>query len=249
MFNLSRKVALVTGASRGIGRAIAITLGSKGARVVINFTNNEDQAHETAKQVAAAGGPEPVVSRFDVASAEQVDEAVDNLSKSLGGIDILVNNAGISKDGLLMRYRDEDWQRVLSTNLTGSFYCAKACSRSMIKKRFGRIIQISSVVGETGNAGQVAYASAKAGMIGMTKTLARELASRNITVNAVTPGFIETDMTSSIDEKSRLELVSGIPLGFIGAPQDIANAVLFLSSEEARYVTGHVLAVNGGMYM
>lgn len=249
MKDLTDKIALVTGASRGIGRAIAVALGREGAKVVVNYAGNEAAAEETRRLVVEAGGPEPVLMRFDVADKEAVDKAIAEVKESLGGLHVLVNNAGISRDGLLLRFKDEDWDQTLATNLSGAFYCSRAAAKIMTRQRWGRIINISSVVGESGNAGQVAYASAKAGMIGMTKTLAQELASRTITVNAVTPGYIETDMTNALPEKAREMILDRIPLGCIGKAEDIAEAVAFLASERARYITGHVLAVNGGMYM
>lgn len=243
------KVALVTGASRGIGRAIAVGLAQKGFRVVVNYAHQEGEAKETARLVSATGGPEPLVMQFDVGQSSAVDEAIASIRAQVGEIDVLVNNAGITKDGLLLRYKDEDWQRVMAINLDGAFYCARACARSMAKKRWGRIINVSSVVGEMGNAGQVAYVSAKAGLIGLTKALARELASRQVTVNAISPGFIDTDMTASLDEKLRVDLAEQIPLGYVGSVNDVAHAAAFLASDDARYITGHVLAINGGMYM
>jgi len=249
MQTLNGKIALVTGASRGIGRSIALYLAKAGARVVVNYASNEAQGYETAKLIKESGAPDPLVRGFDVSNSDAVNQAIADIEANFGAIDILVNNAGIVKDGLLLRYRDEDWRRVIDTNLSGAFYCARACSRQMIKKRWGRIINISSVVGEAGNAGQVAYVSAKAGMIGLTKALAKELASRSITVNAVTPGCIDTEMTANLKPEQKQALEKEIPLGFIGSPTDIAASVAFLASEEARYVTGHVLAVNGGMYI
>ncbi|MFZ9886819.1 MAG: 3-oxoacyl-[acyl-carrier-protein] reductase [Myxococcota bacterium] len=249
MQGLRDKIALVTGASRGIGRAIAEALASEGARVVINYAGNEDAARATAQHIVEQGGAEPLLLRFDVADRAAVDAGFDTIKSTLGGLHILVNNAGISRDGLLLRFKDDDWHKTLETNLSGAFYCARAGAKMMTKQRWGRIINISSVVGEAGNAGQVAYASAKAGMIGLTKTLAQELASRSITVNAVTPGYIETDMTAALPEEARLHMVEQVPLRSAGTPQDVAAAVAFLASEGARYVTGHILAVNGGMYM
>ena len=199
--------------------------------------------------VKAAGGPDPMIRGFDVSDAAAVDAAFADIKEKLGGCHVLVNNAGISKDGLLLRFKDDDWNQTLQTNLFGSFACARAASKLMTKQRWGRIINISSVVGEAGNAGQVAYASAKAGMIGLTKTLAQELASRSITVNAVTPGFIETDMTGALNDDQRKTILDEIPLKSAGTPADVANAVAFLASDRARYITGHVLSVNGGMYM
>ncbi len=245
---LTDKVAVVTGASRGIGRAIATELARLGATIVVNYAGNEAAANETKALVEGVGG-KAVVMGFDVSDAAAVDKAFDDVKSQLGGCHILVNNAGISKDGLLLRFKDDDWNKTLQTNLFGAFACARAASKLMTKQRWGRIINISSVVGESGNAGQVAYAAAKAGMIGMTKTLAQELASRSITVNAVTPGFIETDMTGTLSDEQKKNILEEIPLKSIGNAQDVANAVAFLATDRARYVTGHVLSVNGGMYM
>jgi 3-oxoacyl-[acyl-carrier protein] reductase len=247
MSELSGKVALVTGGSRGIGRAICVQLAKLGARVVVNYAGNEAAADETLRLIKDAGG-DGALMKFDVGDRAAVDAAFDQL-KASGGLHVLVNNAGISKDGLLLRFKDDDWAQTLATNLTGAFQCARAGAKLMTKQRWGRIINISSVVGETGNAGQVAYASAKAGLIGLTKTLAQELASRSITVNAVTPGFIETDMTAALTEDQKKAIIERVPLGLIGSPDDVAHAVAFLATDRARYVTGHVLSVNGGMYM
>jgi 3-oxoacyl-[acyl-carrier protein] reductase len=247
MSSLTNKVALVTGASRGIGRAVAIKLSQCGARVVVNFANNEEAAKKTIELMGE--GHDARIMRFDVADEQAVAKAIDTIIKEMGSIDILVNNAGIAVDGLLLRLKAEDFDRQISTNLKGAFNCTKACSRFMIKNRFGRIINISSVVGQMGNAGQCAYAAAKAGLIGMTKSLARELASRNILVNAVTPGYIATDMTKDILAKGEDEILTQIPLGKIGKPEDIANAVAFLASSDADYITGQVLSVNGGVYI
>jgi 3-oxoacyl-[acyl-carrier protein] reductase len=246
---LKDKIAVVTGGSRGIGRSICVELAKLGARVVINYAGNEAAAKETARLIVEAGGVEPEIMCFDVSDAAAVDKAFDEVKNRIGGCHILVNNAGISKDGLLLRFKDDDWNKTLQTNLFGAFACTRAASKLMTKQRWGRIINISSVVGESGNAGQVAYAAAKAGMIGMTKTLAQELASRSITVNAVTPGFIETDMTAALTDEQKKNIVEQIPLKAIGTAQDIANAVAFLATDRARYITGHVLSVNGGMYM
>jgi 3-oxoacyl-[acyl-carrier protein] reductase len=246
---LKDKIAVVTGGSRGIGRSICVELAKLGARVVINYAGNEAAAKETARLIVEAGGVEPEIMCFDVSDAAAVDKAFDEVKTRIGGCHILVNNAGISKDGLLLRFKDDDWNKTLQTNLFGAFACTRAASKLMTKQRWGRIINISSVVGESGNAGQVAYAAAKAGMIGMTKTLAQELASRSITVNAVTPGFIETDMTAALTDEQKKNIVEQIPLKAIGSAQDIANAVAFLATDRARYITGHVLSVNGGMYM
>jgi 3-oxoacyl-[acyl-carrier protein] reductase len=249
MTQLNGKIALVTGGSRGIGRAICIALAREGALVIVNYVGNEAAAHETARLAKATGGPDPVPMKFDVADRAQVDAAFEEVKSKHGGLHVLVNNAGISKDGLLLRFKDDDWAQTLQTNLTGSFHCARAGVKLMTKQRWGRIINISSVVGQSGNAGQVAYASAKAGLIGLTKTLALELASRNITVNAVTPGFIDTDMTAALNEEQRQKILELIPLDSMGTPDDVAHAVAFLATDRARYITGHVLAVNGGMYM
>ena len=243
------KVALVTGGSRGIGRAVAVALGAEGARVIVNYAGNEEAAAATAKLVVDAGGPEPTLMRFDVSDAQAVTEAITSLKDTHGGLHILINNAGISKDGLLLRFKDADWTDTLATNLGGAFYCARAAAKLMSKQREGRIINVSSVVGQAGNAGQAAYSAAKAGMIGLTKTLARELASRTITVNCIAPGFIETDMTAGLSDAQREAALAQIPLKTMGTPDDVAHAAVFLASPAARYITGHVLAVNGGMYM
>ncbi len=246
---LKDKVAVVTGGSRGIGRAICIELARLGARVVVNFAGNEAAAQETVRLILEAGGPEPLIKGFDVSDSAAVDKAFDEIKAAMGGVHILVNNAGVSKDGLLLRFKDDDWNKTLQTNLFGSFACARAASKLMTKQRWGRIINITSVVGEGGNAGQVAYASAKAGLVGMTKTLAQELASRSITVNAVSPGFIETDMTAGLSDELKKSMLDEIPLKSVGTALDVANAVAFLATDKARYITGHVLSVNGGMYM
>ncbi len=247
---LKDKVAVVTGGSRGIGRAICVALAKEGARVVVNYAGNEAAAQETVRLIKAIEGTaDPVVMGFDVSDAAAVDKAFDDVKAQLGGLHILVNNAGISKDGLLLRFKDDDWNKTLNTNLFGAFACARSAAKLMTKQRWGRIINISSVVGESGNAGQVAYAAAKAGMIGMTKTLAQELASRSITVNAVTPGFIATDMTAALTDEQKKAILEQIPLKDMGTADDVANAVAFLATDKARYITGHVLSVNGGMYM
>jgi 3-oxoacyl-[acyl-carrier protein] reductase len=248
MKKLEGRVALVTGGSRGIGRSIAVRLASEGARVFVNYTRGLEAAEETVRLCNAVGVQAEALG-FDVADSAAVDQAIDQIKAKAGKLDILVNNAGIAHDGLLLRMKDEEWQRVIATNLSGAFYCARAASKLMIKGRYGRIIAISSVVGEMGNAGQVPYVSSKAGLIGMTKAMARELASRNITSNAVAPGFIETDMTNNLDDALKAEHFKTIPLARYGQPEDIAAAVSFLASEEAGYITGHVLSVNGGMYM
>jgi 3-oxoacyl-[acyl-carrier protein] reductase len=241
---MSRRVALVTGGSRGIGRSIAIALAKDGLDVVVNYTSNEAAAAETLSLMGSGS-----LSRFDVADAAAVDAAVKQIATEKGRLDVLVNNAGIAIDGLLLRTKKDDWQKTLDVNLSGAFHCCKAASRYLLKAEHGRIVNLSSVVGEQGNAGQVSYAASKAGLIGLTKSLARELASRAITVNCVTPGFIETDMTAYMQGENRENLLKQIPLGRIGKPEDVAEAVRFLVSEAASYVTGQVIRVNGGLLM
>jgi len=247
MASLEGKTALISGASQGIGRACAITLAKAGARVAL-AARNLGKLTEVAAEIKAAGGAAEVFA-IDIASEESIKAGAKAALAAFGVIDILVNNAGITKDGLLMRMKRADWDDVLSTNLTGTFLLTQALLSPMVKARWGRIINISSVVGETGQAGQANYAASKAGLIGFTKSLARELASRTITANVVAPGYIETAMTAVLDEKQRGAMMSIIPLARAGTDQDIANAVRFLASEEASYITGHVLDVNGGMYM
>lgn len=246
--SLDNKVALVTGSSRGIGRAIAIKLAECGATVIVNYANNEAEAQETLALMGAARKKSSIM-RFNVADEEAVEFSINTIKNEFGSIDILVNNAGIAVDGLIMRLKGDDFDRQISVNLKGSFNCIKSCSKHMMKNRFGRIVNISSVVGEMGNAGQSVYAAAKAGLIGMTKSLAKELASRNILVNAVTPGYIATDMTKDILEKGQEAILEHIPLKRVGQPRDIANAVAFLVSDDADYITGQVLSVNGGLYI
>jgi 3-oxoacyl-[acyl-carrier protein] reductase len=246
MFTLAGKVALVTGASRGIGRAIAGRLAAQGALVVAAARG--DNARASVDEIAAAGGRAEALT-LDVTDAAAVEAAPGEIVKRHGRLDIVVSNAGVTRDQLLMRMKRDDWDAVLATNLTATFLLAQAAMRPMLKQRGGRIIAISSVVGQTGNAGQSNYAASKAGLIGFAKALAREVASRAITVNVVAPGMIETDMTRAIAEKAQIDWSSQIPLGRLGTVDEVAAAVSFLASDEASYITGHVLAVNGGMYM
>ena len=248
MSSFKDKVVLVTGGSRGIGRAIATAFGKQGATVVLSYAGNEAAANETVGAITSAGGKAKAI-RFDVADANACAEHIDAIVKEFGRLDVLVNNAGVAIDGLIMRFKDEDWDRTLDTNLKGAFGLIRAASRPMMKQKGGSIINLSSVVGEMGNGGQAAYASSKAGLIGLTKSVARELASRNIRVNAVTPGFIDTDMTAGLPEDAKKKMMDAIPLARLGSPDDIANAVVFLASESAAYITGETLKVNGGMYM
>ena len=247
MSSLEGKTALVTGASQGIGRACALALAQAGARVAL-AARNETKLAEVAAEISTNGGTAEVFA-IDIASEESIKAGAKAAIGHFGSIEILVNNAGITKDGLMLRMKRADWDAVLSTNLTGTFLLTQAVVGSMLRVRWGRIINISSVVGETGQAGQANYAASKAGLIGLTKSLARELASRGITANAVAPGYIETAMTEVLDEKQREAMLTHIPLGRAGTDQDVANAVRFLASDEAAYITGHVLDVNGGMYM
>ena len=242
------RIALVTGASRGIGRAVALALAAEGADVAVNYAGSEKAAQEVAEEIRSMGRRALVV-QADVSDADAVQQIVAAVTKEFGRIDILVNNAGITRDGLLMRMKDEDWEAVLKTNLTGVYHCTKAVTKGMMKQRYGRIINMTSVVGVTGNAGQANYAAAKAGVIGLTKSTAKELASRAITANAIAPGFIESDMTAGLPEKNKQEMAAAIPLAKFGQPADVAQAVVFLASDWARYITGQTLHVDGGMVM
>jgi len=248
MFDLTGKVALVTGGSRGIGRAASLALGKRGAHVVINYVSNEGAAREVAELIQAGGGKAELV-QFDVGNSDVAEKAIAEVAKRLGRLDILVCSAGISIDGLLLRLKDEDFDRILSINVKGAVACARAATKVMMRARTGRVIFLSSVVGEMGNAGQTAYSASKAALLGVTKSMARELASRSITVNAITPGFIDTDMTGALTEEQKASINSAIPLGRTGKPEEIAAAVVYLASDEAAYVTGQALRVNGGMYM
>jgi 3-oxoacyl-[acyl-carrier protein] reductase len=245
---LKGKVALVTGGSRGIGRAVSVRLAGQGAFVLVNYARNEEAARETLRLIGEAGGEGKIV-RFDVADYKASTDAIAALIKEKGRIDILVNNAGESRDGLLVRMKEEDWDRVIDTNLKGAFHCCRAVSYTMMKQRGGRIINVSSVVALSGNAGQANYSASKAGIIGLTKSLARELAPRSICVNAVAPGLISTDMTSTMTEEQREKVLEEIPLSRLGTSDDVAGVVLFLASDEAGYITGQVIGVNGGLYM
>lgn len=246
--SLRGQTALVTGGSRGIGRSIALTLAEYGVKVAVNYSGSEDAARETVERIAELGS-EGIALRGNVGSVEQAEALVKETLNAWGRIDILVNNAGITRDNLIMRMKEEEFDQVIETNLKGVFNCLKAATRPMMKQRYGRIINISSVVGVTGNPGQANYSAAKAGIIGLTKSAARELASRGITVNCIAPGFIDTDMTRQLSEEVRADLAKGIPLARLGLPKEIASAVLFLSSEGAAYMTGQTLHVDGGMYM
>ena len=244
---MANRIAFVTGASRGIGRACALALASSGHRVVL-AARQLDKLNEVAEEIRASGGDAFVVP-IDLSSQESIKEAFSKTSKEFGRIDVLVNNAGVTRDGLAMRMKRDDWDAVLHTNLSGSFFCIQQVLSGMIRERWGRIVNISSVVGESGNAGQANYAASKAGLIGLTKSLAQEVASRNVTVNAVAPGFIATDMTVVLNEVAKAKVLESIPLRRMGTAEDIAAAVRFLCGDDAAYITGHVLDVNGGMYM
>ena len=246
--NFAGRTAVVTGGSRGIGRAVCLELARGGANVALCYAGNEAAAQETVTAIEALGAKALAV-RCDVSDAAQAESLVRRAVEAFGAVDILVNNAGITRDGLLMRMPEADFDAVISANLKGAFLCMKAVARLMIRRKYGRIVNLSSVVGLRGNAGQVNYAASKAGVIGMTKSLAKELASKGVTVNAVAPGFIETDMTAAMQEAARMAVQASIPMGRPGAAEDVAHAVAFLASEEAAYITGQVLAVDGGMAM
>ncbi|MCD6388659.1 MAG: 3-oxoacyl-[acyl-carrier-protein] reductase [Desulfobulbaceae bacterium] len=246
--SLNERVALVTGGSRGIGRAICLRLAELGATVVVNYVSRPDAADETVAIIEKAGG-KALTCRFNVADGKEVQAGVKEILANFGQIDILVNNAGITRDGLIAMMKEESWDQVLDTNLKGAYHCIKAVSRSMMKKRWGRIITITSVIGFAGNAGQANYAAAKAGLAGLTRSVARELASRGITANGVAPGYIDTDMTRGLPEAVTEKILSEIPMNSLGTPEDVAGAVAYLASDEARYVTGQFIHVNGGMFM
>ncbi len=244
---LTGKIALITGASRGIGRAIAMEFARAGAEVIINFHRSKEKAEELAKEIENQGG-KAYLAPFDVANPKEIKEAVKALEEKVGTIHILVNNAGITKDSLLLKMKEEDWESVLRTNLFSAFYVTQAVLPMMLKNRWGRIINISSVVAFTGNPGQTNYCAAKAGLIGFTKALALEVAGRNITVNAIAPGYIETDMTEKLPEKIKEVFLQEIPLKRAGLPEEVAYLALFLASEQASYITGSVFHINGGLY-
>ena len=245
---MNGKTAVVTGGSRGIGRAVCLALARRGANLVFSYAGNAPAAEETAAACRALG-VEALAVRADVSDGEAVRELMDTAIRAFGRIDLLVNNAGITRDSLLLTMKEEDFDRVIDTNLRGAFLCMKAVARVMMRQKYGRIVNISSVVGLRGNAGQVNYAASKAGLVGMTKALAKELAARHITVNAVAPGFITTDMTAALPDAAREKLLAEIPMGCLGAPEDVAAAVAFFSDDEAGYITGQVLCVDGGMAM
>lgn len=245
---MNGKIAVVTGGSRGIGRAVCLALARRGANLVFSYAGNAPAAEETAAACRALG-VEALAVKADVSDGEAVRELMDTAIRAFGRIDLLVNNAGITRDSLLLTMKEEDFDRVIDTNLRGAFLCMKAVARVMMRQKYGRIVNISSVVGLRGNAGQVNYAASKAGLVGMTKALAKELAARHITVNAVAPGFITTDMTAALPDAAREKLLAEIPLGCLGSPEDVAAAVAFFAGDEAGYITGQVLCVDGGMAM
>jgi 3-oxoacyl-[acyl-carrier protein] reductase len=245
---LQGKTAIVTGASRGIGKATAIELARNGANVVVNYAGSQGKAEQVVAEIKALG-VDGLAIQANVADSEQVQKMVKETVEAFGRVDILVNNAGITKDNLIMRMKEEEWDAVINTNLKGVFNCGKAVTRQMMKQRYGRIINVASVVGVLGNAGQANYVAAKAGVIGLTKTMARELANRNIHVNAVAPGFIETDMTDELGEDMKAQLLGQIPLATLGKPENIASVIRFLASSDADYMTGQTLHVDGGMVM
>jgi len=246
--SLHDRIALVTGGSRGIGRAVSLRLAALGCVVYVNYVSRPEAAEETRKIIIDNGGRAEIIG-FDVADSNAVQEAIKRIKDQHGGVDILVNNAGITRDGLMARMKESDWDAVLDTNLKGAFLCAKAVAKDMMKKKWGRIVNISSVSGYAGNGGQVNYSAAKAGLAGFSRSMAREYASRNITVNCVAPGYIETEMTEQLGPEVQNQIKAEIPLGMFGSVEDIAGAVAYLVSDDGRYVTGQTIHVNGGMYM
>ena len=248
MSEAQKRVAVVTGGSRGIGRAVCVALAEHGCQVVVNCQHGIEAAEETAA-LCREKGVDAITVQADVSTQEGCDALFKAAAEAFGRVDILVNNAGVTRDNLIMRLSEEDYDKVLDTNLKGAFLCCKAASRLMMRQRYGRIVNLSSVVGLRGNAGQTAYAASKAGIVGLTKSLAKELASRGVTANAVAPGYIETDMTAALPEATRAAMVQGIPAARPGKPEEVARAVAFLASEESGYITGQVLRVDGGMAM
>ncbi|EGA89502.1 3-oxoacyl-(acyl-carrier protein) reductase [Planococcus donghaensis MPA1U2] len=248
MSKLAGKTAIITGGSRGIGAEIARKFAADGAKVVVNYSGSQEKAEAVVADIEASGGT-AIAVKANVSDAESVKAMVDETMKTFGSVDILVNNAGITRDNLMMRMKDDEWDDVININLKGVFICTKAVTRQMMKQRSGRIVNIASIVGVMGNAGQANYVAAKAGVIGLTKTTARELASRGITANAVAPGFITTDMTEQLSEEVQKTMMGQIPLGRFGAPEDVAKAALFLASDDASYMTGQTLHLDGGMVM
>jgi len=248
MGRFAGKAAIVTGASRGIGREIALLLAQEGARVAVNYSGSKDKADEVVQLITASGG-EAFATQADVSNADSVKAMVDQTLETFGSIDILVNNAGITRDNLLMRMKDDEWDDVININLKGVFLCTKGVTRQMMRQRAGKIVNVASIVGVSGNPGQANYVAAKAGVIGFTKTVAKELASRNINVNAVAPGFITTDMTDTLNEEVKNQMLTAIPLGKLGSPADVAKTVAFLLSDDAAYITGQTIHVDGGMVM
>ena len=244
--SLQGKCAMVTGGSRGIGRAVCLELARQGARVAVNYAGNAAAAEETVKACQDLGA-EAFAIQADVADAAACDAMVKEVLARFGRVDILVNNAGVTRDGLMLTMKESDWDTVLDTNLKGAFQCMKAVYRPMMKQKYGRVVNLSSIVGVRGNAGQANYAASKAGLIGLTKSMAKELAARNVTVNAVAPGFIDTDMTAALPEKAREAMLASIPMGRLGQAEDVARAVAFFAGDESAYVTGQVLCVDGGM--
>jgi len=246
--SLSGQIAVVTGGGRGIGRAISIELAKLGAKVIVNYSRSADAAEKVVSEIASAGGQAEAMC-FDVADSESTTRALKEILENDGKIDILVNNAGIADDSLLVRTKDDQWDKTINVNLKGSFNTSRAVAKAMMKAKSGRIINISSVIGEMGNAGQAAYAASKAGVLGLTKSLAKELASRGVTVNAVTPGYIVTDMTDDMTDVAKEAVQNSIPLGRLGSSEDVAKLVGFLSSDSASYITGQVIGINGGLYI
>lgn len=248
MSKLAGKTAIITGASRGIGAEIARKFSEAGAKVVVNYSGSQEKAEAVVTEIQEKGG-EAIAVKANVSDSDAVKSMIDETMKAFGSIDILVNNAGITRDNLMMRMKDDEWDDVINTNLKGVFICTKGVTRQMMKQRAGRIINIASIVGVMGNAGQANYVAAKAGVIGLTKTTARELASRNITANAVAPGFITTDMTDALGDDIQKAMLSQIPLGRFGKPEEVAKAALFLASDDSSYMTGQTLHLDGGMVM